>query len=49
MTGKWHVQLPVEKVFDVVVNKRPGMPDDNRALFGKQLRVWKEESGDVSE
>lgn len=49
MTGKWHVQLPVEKVFDVVVNKRPGMPDDNRALFGKQLRVWKKESGDVSE
>ena len=49
MTGKWHVQLPVEKVFDVVVNKRPGMPDDNRGLFGKQLRVWKEESGDISE
>jgi arylsulfatase A-like enzyme len=38
MTGKWHVQLPVEKVFDVVVNKRPGMPDDNRGLFAKQLR-----------
>ena len=49
MTGKWHIQLPVEKVFDVVVNKRPGMPDDNRGLFGKQLRVWKKESGDVSE
>jgi arylsulfatase A-like enzyme len=49
MTGKWHVQLPVEKVFDVVVNKRPGMPDDNRGLFAKKLRVWKEESGDISE
>ncbi|MDB4098211.1 sulfatase-like hydrolase/transferase [Flavobacteriaceae bacterium] len=49
MTGKWHIQLPVEKVFDVVVNKRPGMPDDNRGLFGKQLRVWKKESGDVLE
>jgi arylsulfatase A-like enzyme len=49
MTGKWHVQLPVEKVFDVVVNKRPGMPDDNRGLFAKQLRVWKEQSGDLSE
>ena len=48
MSGKWHVQLPVEKVFDVVVNKRPGMPDDNRGLFGKQLQVWKEESGDIS-
>ena len=47
MTGKWHVQLPVEKVFDVVVNKRPGMPDDKRGLFAKQLRVWKEESGDI--
>ena len=49
MTGKWHVQLPVEKVFDVVVNKRPGMPDDNRGLFAKQLRVWKDESGYISE
>ena len=49
MTGKWHVQLPVEKVFDVVVNKRPGMPDDKRGLFAKQLRVWKEQSGDLSE
>ena len=49
MTGKWHVQLPVEKVFDVVVNKRPGMPDDNRGLFAKQLRVWREQSGDLSE
>jgi len=49
MTGKWHVQLPVEKVFDVVVNKTPGMPNDNRGLFGKQLQVWKKESGQLSE
>ena len=25
------------------------MPDDNRGLFAKQLRVWKEQSGDLSE
>ena len=49
MTGKWHVQLPVEKVFDVVVNKTPGMPNDNRGLFGKQLQVWKKESNQLSE
>ena len=24
MTGKWHVNLPVEKLFDVVKNKKPG-------------------------
>lgn len=47
MTGKWHVNLPVEKLFDVVKNKKPGMPDDNRGLFAKQLVKWKEESNDL--
>ena len=37
MTGKWHVQLPIEKIFDSIINKRPGMPDDNRGLFAEGL------------
>ena len=49
MTGKWHIEAPVEKLFDVVKNKRPGMPDDNRHIFAKKLIEWKEESGDLTE
>jgi|TARA_B110000438_G_scaffold294505_1_gene336020 arylsulfatase A-like enzyme len=49
MSGKWHIQLPVEKVFDVVSNKRPGMPDDNRGEFGKKLKIWKKKSGDLTQ
>ena len=30
-------------------NSMAGMPDDNRGLFAKQLRVWKDESGYISE
>lgn len=28
MTGKWHVKVDAKKVFDIVVNERPGMPKD---------------------
>ncbi|MDH3711122.1 MAG: sulfatase-like hydrolase/transferase [Cyclobacteriaceae bacterium] len=28
MSGKWHVQIPAEQVFDVVRHIRPGMPPD---------------------
>ena len=49
MTGKWHIQIPVEEVFDVVANERPGMPDDNRVEFSKQLKIWEEQSGDLSQ
>ncbi|MCH5597506.1 sulfatase-like hydrolase/transferase [Niabella ginsengisoli] len=27
MTGKWHVEVPAEKVFNVVTDIRPGMPE----------------------
>ncbi len=27
MTGKWHVKIPPEEVFDHVVHERPGMPN----------------------
>ncbi|MCY4216552.1 MAG: sulfatase-like hydrolase/transferase [Flavobacteriaceae bacterium] len=30
MTGKWHVELPVESVFQRVGTERPGMPGDRR-------------------
>jgi arylsulfatase A-like enzyme len=49
MSGKWHVNLPVKKLFDVVANERPGMPDDNRVEFSKQFNVWKKNSGDINE
>lgn len=28
MTGKWHVEIPVDSVFNHVVHERPGMPRD---------------------
>jgi arylsulfatase A-like enzyme len=34
MSGKWHVQAPVESVFDVVKHERPGMPPDSWAKDG---------------
>ena len=49
MSGKWHVNLPVKKLFDVVANERPGMPDDNRVEFSKQFNVWKKNSGDLKQ
>ena len=32
MTGKWHIQVAPEKVFDSVVNERPGMPKDSWSM-----------------
>ena len=49
MTGKWHINAPVEKVFDVVKNKRPGMPSDNRGELWQSLGEWKEKSGDLKD
>ena len=45
MSGKWHVNAPVEKIFDIVKNVKPGMPDDNRAKLYENISRWKEESG----
>lgn len=38
MTGKWHVKVPAKKVFDVVVNERPGMPKDSWSM--KAMRPY---------
>lgn len=43
-SGKWHISADVSKTFDYVVNKRPGMPNDdaagyNRPIIG-QLDPW---------
>ncbi len=40
MSGKWHVNIDPEKIFDVVANVRPGMPNQtpqgyNRPIEGK--------------
>jgi len=44
MTGKWHVKMKPERIFDNVVHERPGMPNQtpqgyNRPTEGK-LDVW---------
>lgn len=49
MTGKWHVNLPVKKLFDVVKNPKPGMPKDNSTKYNKQLIIWEKESNDLNE
>ncbi|GIR10656.1 MAG: hypothetical protein CM15mP22_0760 [Gammaproteobacteria bacterium] len=49
MTGKWHVNLPVNKLFDIVKDPKPGMPSDNGPVFYKQVIKWKEESNDLRE
>lgn len=49
MTGKWHLNVKAEKVFDHVVHERPGMPDDawSMELMNEIQKVY--ESGtDVS-
>lgn len=48
MTGKWHVQLPVDEIFDSVKTLRPGMADDNRVLFSSGLSRWKNETEDIT-
>ncbi len=44
MTGKWHVKLKPEKIFDHVVHERPGMPNQTRQGYNRptegELDVW---------
>jgi arylsulfatase A-like enzyme len=44
MTGKWHVKLKPEKIFDHVVHQRPGMPNQTRKGYNRptegKLDVW---------
>jgi arylsulfatase A-like enzyme len=44
MTGKWHVKLQPEKIFDHVVHERPGMPNQTPAGYDRptegKLDVW---------
>jgi arylsulfatase A-like enzyme len=47
ISGKWHVQLPIDEIFDSVKTITPGMPDDNRKLFSVGLNRWKKKSGDI--
>lgn len=47
MSGKWHVNAPIEKIFDVVRNVKPGMPNDNRVKMYEKLVKWREESGEL--
>ena len=49
MSGKWHVNAPIEEIFDVVKNVKPGMPGDNRVIMYEQLQKWIEESGELFE
>lgn len=39
MSGKWHVQVPAERVFDIVRNERPGMPGDSWGKGGGGKKV----------
>lgn len=36
-SGKWHIMADVEKAFDHVVNKRPGMPNDVKAGYNRPI------------
>lgn len=35
MTGKWHVRAPSEKVFNIVLDERPGMPNQTEAGYNR--------------
>ncbi len=52
MTGKWHVSVPVEKLFDHVRNSRPGMPNQTPAGYNRPIegqpdpwKPWDEKFG----
>ena len=52
MTGKWHVNTNVTKLFDHVIHDRPGMPNQSPAGYNRPLspqdttwRPWAEEYG----
>ena len=44
MTGKWHVQIKPEQIFDNVVHERPGMPNQTKQGYNRptegELDVW---------
>ncbi|MCP4451356.1 MAG: sulfatase-like hydrolase/transferase [Planctomycetes bacterium] len=44
MTGKWHVKIKPEEIFDHVVHERPGMPNQTREGYNRptegELDVW---------
>ena len=44
MTGKWHVKMKPERIFDNVVHERPGMPNQTREGYDRptegKLDVW---------
>ena len=44
MTGKWHVKMKPERIFDNVVHERPGMPNQTRQGYDRptegKLDVW---------
>ncbi|AWV96773.1 sulfatase-like hydrolase/transferase [Arcticibacterium luteifluviistationis] len=42
MTGKWHVDVPAESIFQKTVHVRPGMPDD-AFKFANMGKVFKEQ------
>ena len=52
MTGKWHLKIPADSVFDHVVHERPGMPRDafnkNFKTLVRQLKEEYQKSGNVS-
>lgn len=37
MTGKWHVRMPTDDLFDEVRNQRPGMPRDRRNAYNRPI------------
>ena len=37
MSGKWHVQIPPEKLFNVAKNPRPGMPKSVKKAYNRPL------------
>ncbi len=53
MTGKWHLKIKADSVFDHVVHERPGMPQDeflkNYSSLVKKLKEEYKRSGDISE
>lgn len=52
MTGKWHLKIPADSVFDYVVHERPGMPSDafvsNYQEVFKVIKEEYEKTGDAS-
>lgn len=49
ISGKWHVQVPADKVFDKVRHERPGMPGDSwgKGGGGKNVAEAIKNGGDV--